>query len=46
VARAAAARGEERARGRELLAEAAALRARLRHPGAGASREALARLGG
>ncbi|WP_437554385.1 helix-turn-helix domain-containing protein [Sorangium sp. So ce367] len=46
VARAAAARGEERARGRELLAEAAALRARLRHPGAGASREALAHLGG
>ncbi|WP_437718797.1 helix-turn-helix transcriptional regulator [Sorangium sp. So ce448] len=46
VARAAAARGEERARGRELLAEAAALRARLRHPGAEASREALARLGG
>ncbi|XXX82219.1 helix-turn-helix domain-containing protein [Sorangium sp. So ce134] len=45
VARAAAARGDERARGRELLAEAAALRARLRHPGAGASREALARLG-
>ena len=30
-----------RARGRELLAEAAALRARLRHPGAAASREAL-----
>ncbi|WP_437538580.1 helix-turn-helix transcriptional regulator [Sorangium sp. So ce726] len=46
VARAATARDEERARGRELLAEAAALRARLRHPGAGASREALARLGG
>ncbi|WP_437282780.1 helix-turn-helix transcriptional regulator [Sorangium sp. So ce375] len=46
VARAATARGEERARGRELLAEAAALRERLRHPGAGASREALARLVG
>ncbi|WP_437330555.1 helix-turn-helix domain-containing protein [Sorangium sp. So ce381] len=46
VARAAAARGEERARGRELLAEAAALRARLRHPGAAATREALERLGG
>ncbi|MDC0682109.1 helix-turn-helix domain-containing protein [Sorangium atrum] len=46
VARAAAARGEERARGRELLAEAAALRARLRHPGAAATREALARPGG
>ncbi|WP_437493270.1 ATP-binding protein [Sorangium sp. So ce1014] len=31
--------------GRELLAEAAALRARLRHPEAAASREALSRLG-
>ncbi|WP_437616670.1 AAA family ATPase [Sorangium sp. So ce834] len=45
VARAAAAGGGERARGRELLAEAAALRGRLRHPEAGASRAALAELG-
>ncbi|WP_437948287.1 helix-turn-helix transcriptional regulator [Sorangium sp. So ce296] len=45
VARAAAARAEELARGRELLTEAAALRERLRHPEAGASRAALAGLG-
>ncbi|WP_437563974.1 helix-turn-helix domain-containing protein [Sorangium sp. So ce542] len=38
-------RGDELARGRELLAEAAALRERLRHPDAGASRAALAELG-
>ncbi|WP_437339159.1 hypothetical protein [Sorangium sp. So ce394] len=43
--RAAAARGGELARGRELLTEAAALRERLRHPEAGASRAALAELG-
>ncbi|WP_437693468.1 hypothetical protein [Sorangium sp. So ce176] len=41
----AAARGGDAPRGRELLAEAAALRERLRHPQAGASREALAQLG-
>ncbi|WP_433937085.1 helix-turn-helix domain-containing protein [Sorangium cellulosum] len=41
----AAARCGDAPRGRELLAEAAALRERLRHPRAGASREALARLG-
>ncbi|WP_438002053.1 helix-turn-helix domain-containing protein [Sorangium sp. So ce185] len=45
VARAAAARGGQLARGRELLTEAAALRERLRHPEAGASRAALAGLG-
>ncbi|WP_437841160.1 helix-turn-helix domain-containing protein [Sorangium sp. So ce1153] len=41
----AAARAGDAPRGRELLAGAAALRARLRHPGAGASRAALSRLG-
>ncbi|MGK3993759.1 helix-turn-helix domain-containing protein [Sorangium sp. So ce1024] len=41
----AAAQGGDAPRGRELLAGAAALRARLRHPGEGASREALSRLG-
>ncbi|WP_437291679.1 helix-turn-helix domain-containing protein [Sorangium sp. So ce406] len=41
----AAARCGDAPRGRELLAEAAALRERLRHPRADASREALARLG-
>ncbi|WP_434048252.1 MULTISPECIES: helix-turn-helix domain-containing protein [Sorangium] len=41
----AAARGGDAPRGRELLAAAAALRERLRHPQAGASREALAQLG-
>ncbi|XYI03411.1 helix-turn-helix domain-containing protein [Sorangium sp. So ce1128] len=41
----AAARAGDAPRGRELLAGAAALRARLRHPGAGASGEALSRLG-
>ncbi|WP_437641401.1 helix-turn-helix domain-containing protein [Sorangium sp. So ce854] len=41
----AAAAAGDAPRGRELLAGAAALRARLRHPGEGASREALSRLG-
>ncbi|WP_438020921.1 helix-turn-helix domain-containing protein [Sorangium sp. So ce315] len=41
----AAAAAGDAPRGRELLASAAALRARLRHPGEGASREALSRLG-
>ncbi|WP_437738077.1 helix-turn-helix domain-containing protein [Sorangium sp. So ce1335] len=41
----AAARAGDAPRGRELLAEAAALRERLRHPEAGVSREALAQLG-
>ncbi|WP_437786382.1 hypothetical protein [Sorangium sp. So ce1097] len=41
----AAAAAGDAPRGRELLAGAAVLRARLRHPGEGASREALSRLG-